>query len=329
MLAFLSIGCSRQAPREVLTIDRSQLTIGPFHLTDQLDQVSHRVTLKNVSDRPVRIVKWETSCSCTVAEESNANLAPGDESTLTMSIRLPDLRRQAKCPTSDLNVACRPVIAVDGQAPKSQSFWTFRIEVIPLLTKGLRFYMGRVIGSDQPKKSFAIKVHDDVELHRVRSISDDLTIHSELIDDRSATVSIQSVAPKVGFGEGKLMVHGRSRSTGADLTTTVPVTWNRVPELEWVIGDRLIDSVMSDGFESGSFDLFSHRSEPFTIESVDVLHDGWLDWNVDGSRINYHWQPMSGKYGTALIAVTCRHRGQLLTLPPALLRMQPLTGGAP
>jgi hypothetical protein len=30
----------------VLAIDRNQLTIGPFHLTDQLDQVSHRVIVK-------------------------------------------------------------------------------------------------------------------------------------------------------------------------------------------------------------------------------------------------------------------------------------------
>lgn len=274
-------------------------------------------------------MKWETSCSCTVVEESNADLAPGSESTLTMSIRLPDLRRQSKGPTSDLTVACRPLIAIDGQAPKSLPFWSFRMELIPFIVKGQRFDCGRVIGSDQPKKSFTIKVHDDIELQRVRSFANDLTIQSESSDERSATVSIESVSPKAGFGEANLIVHGRSRSTGNDLTMTVPVTWNRVPELDWVIGDRLIDSVVSDGVESGSFDLFSHRNEQFTIESVESLHDGWLDWNVDGSRINYCWQPMSGEYGMALIAVTCRHRGQLLTLPPALLRMTPLTGGAP
>ncbi len=61
-----------------------------FGTVDQLQQVHHALTLSNEGDAPLRILKVETSCGCTVAVPSDSIVPPGRQVTLDVAFSTRD-----------------------------------------------------------------------------------------------------------------------------------------------------------------------------------------------------------------------------------------------
>jgi hypothetical protein len=86
MLAFA--GCLDRRPVEFLSVDRDRLELPTSYLSDDQRELTHEFAVTNVSKRPLRIRKWETSCTCTVIEPASRTIAPGESQTVRMTVRI-------------------------------------------------------------------------------------------------------------------------------------------------------------------------------------------------------------------------------------------------
>jgi hypothetical protein len=207
-----------------------------------------------------------------------------------------------------------------GQVMADVPRFTFRHRVIPLLADPSPVGLGRIVGTDQPTKTFAIRVPDGLTIDKIATVDADLKMTVEHRDDREAVVQVAGISPRPADRGAEIIVRAQVAADGSVLTARRQIWWHRVPEVEWVIASR--EHTATDATHRGELDLFSNRSEPFTIETVKTTQPGDLIWSLDGSRLFYAWTPGIAT-GTATIEVVCRSPRGLQTVAPATLTIAP------
>jgi hypothetical protein len=88
MLLAIPFGFGRAAKGPILQISDREVDFGRV---EQFSTLEHQVLLGNEGDAPLRILKVETSCGCTVAIPSDSVVFPGRETKLNVTFQTKDV----------------------------------------------------------------------------------------------------------------------------------------------------------------------------------------------------------------------------------------------
>ena len=254
--------------RNGLMVLASDLDLGEVYHTDTLE---HTFTVHNVTDQPIEITEWKTSCDCSIILPVNITLMANQSVIVKGLLQLPaTLKNTDRSAEQIVQFYYSPMIAINKDKQREETKWFFIVKVLPSLAGPSNLYCGRHsrLLPQIESKQFNYKIGNGLILEKIVCFSDLVSVIHKV--KPTNILAIQIVSQKeLSVGVHTIPISVVLRKENSTKTIILPV--NATFEIVNDIAAFPASLCLNDS-KSFSIDLFSISKKQFQIIEAKAIN---------------------------------------------------------